>query len=649
VIAGPFFKFSDSKALKRTMKLSLSLLVTFPSVLAATAANDDNPCRLYLAKSVLSTTDAPVFGLYSGVTVAKNETIGIPDIALPFIDFVNGPFAARYADTLKSLEPSMWTAEYAGAKFEGNHSSTILVPGLGVMAHYHKAYFNIDWLQASTLLRDAPAFFKAGQPHPARGAISPYYNLTMRATDPIPAGMELFANFGDLWDDYKLDLYEQTISRWDYLEADKIVDRIVGFLDKHPELSEETIADTIDFIIDKVLGPHQGIRVKSIRSLIPQTAKRIRKAKEMGGTFKFRHQDMIKSLDWLNTYGTCVDSMEVKTSTIPDAGRGAFATRDFKEGTRLTISPMLLIPDDTLMEMYEIKQTKRKVNGKKVKRQEFDFNKPIGKQVVLNYAFGHPESSMLLLPLAPVMSFINHASENASNVYVDWSNHPHLMSKEDIGDETVDDLEERIGAGQPTILFQVVALKDIKKGDELLLDYGVEWEFAWDAWKKEFDTMYQDSTWPLHAEDVHAEYKIKPYPTDLKVGRIPYPKGVVTSCFLAAPEPAPDGMPKENDKGEDILVWTGPTTYENYTGVDLVVCDLLSREVSKEHSYTYTVKARTKETNEIAQVMGVPHAAIRLTDRPYTSDLHTKNAFRHFIGFDDLRWPQKWRDLRKYK
>ena len=80
--------------------------------------------------------------------------------------------------------------------------------------------------------------------------------------------------------------------------------------------------------------------------------------------------------------------------------------------------------------------------------------------------------------------------------------------------------------------------------------------------------------------------------------------------------------------------------------MDLVVCDLIDRDMDKSGNYLYTAKFRLRGTEEIAQVGGVPHSAITLVDMPYKSDIHAAGAFRRWIEIDDHRFPQQWRDLR---
>ena len=156
--------------------------------------------------------------------------------------------------------------------------------------------------------------------------------------------------------------------------------------------------------------------------------------------------------------------------------------------------------------------------------------------------------------------------------------------------------------------------------------------------------------WPLRALDVRPLYKDKPYPVDIGEGQTPYPESVVTACFVETADDMPDGEPKLNVDELEILRWLGPTTREAFSGQHLAICDLKSREevpgaVDGTVSYNYT--AITRMNAEMVEVRYLPHSAITLVDRPYTSDMHTTNPFRHWIEMEDNRFPQAWRNLRE--
>ena len=187
-------------------------------------------------------------------------------------------------------------------------------------------------------------------------------------------------------------------------------------------------------------------------------------------------------------------------------------------------------------------------------------------------------------------------------------------------------------------------------GEEILIDYGRGWAEDWNAYKRAFDIGFSENKkWPLKAVDVLPLYKDKPFPINIGTGQVPYPNGVVTACFMDKADDLPDGQPKRNANGLDIVRWLSPIARQDFTGQHLSICDLTGREpVTLEDgtpSYNYTVVTRSGEI--MLEAHQVPHSAIILMDRPYSSDMHTLHPFRRWIDIDDQRFPQAWRNLRE--
>ncbi|KAG7372016.1 hypothetical protein IV203_018159 [Nitzschia inconspicua] len=171
------------------------------------------------------------------------------------------------------------------------------------------------------------SFPESGLAQLLRGAITPYYNATLQATECIPAGMELFADFGSSWDgNLTENFYQDKIHRYDYDIADDLVESLIAFFDKFPNLSLDMQEDVMDFMLQKILRTATGANAKTINSLIPANPRKLKKVKEAGGTFMYQYQDMIKSNKWLHENGFCLNAIRQGPSTIPHAGRGAFAT-----------------------------------------------------------------------------------------------------------------------------------------------------------------------------------------------------------------------------------------------------------------------------------------------------------------------------------
>jgi hypothetical protein len=133
--------------------------------------------------------------------------------------------------------------------------------------------------------------------------------------------------------------------------------------------------------------------------------------------------------------------------------------------------------------------------------------------------------------------------------------------------------------------------------------------------------------------------KTKPFLTVSEQKKLPYPKNLRTLCSTTN---------WDRDKNTR-MEWKG---HNEYWPEGLVYCNILKR---KEHestgSFIYSVAlgfhpSRPPATDDMTYVdYNVPHSAIMWVDKPYTSDLHLKNSFRHPIGLPDYLVPeQQWRE-----
>ena len=200
----------------------LLALLGLPSAQAGEKEKD--VCRLWMAPSTLTVPNTVQYGLFAGIDFSKDDILPDVELAIPYVDFfIDGNKGSIYTKLiLDYLENQMWTADYSGAKYEGNVTTTPFIPGAGSLGNYHTLVANADWLSAASILREREKITEPGKPHLSRGAITNVYNVTMVAIQRIPAGMEIFPNYGDMWDKGEPSQYQDKYTRRDIIDADKV-------------------------------------------------------------------------------------------------------------------------------------------------------------------------------------------------------------------------------------------------------------------------------------------------------------------------------------------------------------------------------------------------------------------------------------------
>ena len=226
-----------------------------------------------------------------------------------------------------------------------------------------------------------------------------------------------------------------------------------------------------------------------------------------------------------------------------------------------------------------------------------------------------------------------------------WSDHPaHQRHWYDIAPEDLLQ-EETMHIG---LILEIVALRDIKEGEEITIDYGDDWAAAWEEHVKEWKTKLAkgeiSKDWPLRALDLNGEYnnKIFKNPDDIK--KDPYPENVFLKCFVQV---AADSKTQKID-GKPVRDWAEPPsgTFDSDTLEDCIIIDYVKVEDGSAGSmpYNYTVTLAKEGSTTI--VRNVPHRAFVFVDKPGTGDQFISDAFRHYISIPDDVFPQgPWRDL----
>lgn len=342
-----------------------------------------------------------------------------------------------------------------------------------------------------------------------------------------------------------------------------------------------------------------------------------------------------RTVEWVEENGRCLDNIVPGESTLPQAGRGAFAARHIPSGAVVAPVPTLVqIPDKTTLSVYRHKKYVTKTTERFISTGE-----PVTSQLILNYCFGHEKSSMVLCP-ATNANMINHCSsrmkptgecnEKGPNAELRWDS--------DFDPETsmwlkksIDEISRLIKNKRRGLSFQVVATRDIQKGDEIFIDYGPAWEAAWAehvaTWTppKELGfvpvtDMNNNITSYLRTE---AELVTNPYPSKVRLGCFVH--GFYHPCEVLelgdVMEPAAVGEPQQRLPVYKVRVY----------------------EWKRRGTWEYSYKWYYPKVDSIETHLSIRH--IRFFHGMYSSDQHLEGTFRKHISLPDDMWPEQWKNL----
>mmetsp|Transcript_85556 Transcript_85556/g.173569 ORF Transcript_85556/g.173569 Transcript_85556/m.173569 type:complete len:631 (+) Transcript_85556:145-2037(+) len=352
--------------------------------------------------------------------------------------------------------------------------------------------------------------------------------------------------------------------------------------------------------------------------------------------------------------------------TSPDdpMGLGVFAKRSLSKGEHIISSPLIPIHRAGL-EMVD---------------EDEGFE---AKQLMLNYAFGHRDSDLLLLPIGPMVNFINHKRSSGANVEIRWH---HVEENGESRDNTEDmkafhdtelfDVPGDIVAmmHERGLVMDIVALREISEGEEIYLDYGEDWQASWDAHVASFERLRDDVSpedqWYVSADNYRKETlegndaieasmearNQNHYRTSgIEQESEPYPDNMDFFCFYHQHDDDTDDHATPEDLSDDEakeFSWHDHSSHSCLRPCSLLERDTGSDEIGGEP--IYTVHLYREDNGRVVSECGismdyvysdVPHSSVRLLDLPFTTDVLRPNAFRHEIGVPEGFYPTKW--LRK--
>lgn len=368
-----------------------------------------------------------------------------------------------------------------------------------------------------------------------------------------------------------------------------------------------------------------------------------------------------RSKEWIQQHGICMMNLKPGTSTIPMAGRGAFAQFAFTKGDVISFVPLLHLllannnKDDPVMSQSEL---------------------------LVNYCFRHDKSSLLLCPLTTV-ALMNHCSArqpqptcpNGPNAAIRWAtNDPTTtawlqMSLSEIAQQTTRGLA-----------FQVVALHDIQPGQEVFLDYGAVWEHAFaehlEQWQPPPFLALSNLDTAKEANDCNDTIPEKFISGDLRRETIQHDY-LFTACQYFATKLDREERPRNTTTTamttSDWQLWTDELILQQFAWDGALYQRKIlpyARHASKSHwpctvirrdddnsndpsSSSYTIRIHQSPFHRVTpwHERGVPRfltkyprKGIHFFVQPGKSDQHLPGVFRHAIGIPDDMVPAQWKD-----
>jgi len=571
---------------------------------------NENVCKIYLAQSSISGAG---LGIYSAIDLSEGDVVTSDDLPIQVVDF-RLHNDNREFDWL--LDSYYWSSHGINGHHEAAKVATAL-PSFGMAGNGHPALVNVD---KSLNKKNLPILLERSK-SPGAGAVSDYPTVSWYATKTIKKGEEIFLDYGENYFESRPQ-YENMPFTENYDEADRIAGEMKQILEKDGQNNSN---------LQNYWNLLRSATDTKTSAALPEDVNYLDDVVEKGSA-RFSLPDSIRSNEWLENNGQCMDNIRVDSSSLPDAGRGAFANRFIPKGSLVAPAPLVQITDRNVLNMYfedhEFYHEDIERYGDYV----------VGKQLLLNYCFGNKKSSLLLFPFSTAVQCINHKSD--ANAEIQWSSNPYHHA------HWLDISVEEIGAKQSGLMFDIVATKDIYPDDEVFINYGEEWEHAWRTHVEKWEPAGIDY---VRAEELNLEYQSAVRTLEEQENN-PYPSTIETGCFYYR-----DPQKLQGYYEEDLLIIDMDWYYDGeFEDLNLRPCHILQREEDEVLMYNYTVEilnhgeselnSNSIPENEYHRLHNVPHYAIWYLNKRYTSNQHLSNAFRHNIGISDRMIPAAWRN-----
>ncbi|CAB9512057.1 Guanylate cyclase [Seminavis robusta] len=623
--------------------------------------DEESQCHLYMAESAIPNAGWGIYRGYAAPMLANNTNDldhFCEDMVIQVEDFtLNQVLRNRFHKQAPDSEMDSWILDHyawSGDITKGGNLEAEKVqsfsPGCGMLANAYPMLYNAHKMPPSRLPINTTDPSLGATTHYHSGMfVEQYLKQGKNKIRTLQNGMEIVVKATEEWlESSKEEVLGKLPFRRDFMTVDKVMRSFLKLTQTHS-------TEATDLLWKLLWNTVEGFQLKRIASVLPRNPGDIKEMLTKGGSAKYTLRDRVREPEWLETHGSCVDNIRPGPSTIDMAGNGAFATRKLAEGS--VISPLPLI--------HVHRQHMDLFNGDSIR----DPNKEVwqdGKQLVLNYMYGHAESNLLLFPYSPVVNYINHANSTAANAKLQWSS---KFNSEDWLQKSPEELlRHHKTAG---LAFDLVATREIAAGEEVLLDYGPEWE---SAWRKHVENWALDPNWsyeppvnewldwmPTEREIDHLQNR----QTSLKKTDFQFERpDKFLGCHVKLPDVPIPPVYDENGVLPEFE-WT-PVDGMFRTTSHVFPCEVVDRLIDGEHDIRYAVirKDSVAPLHDLYSAIvtvhpgnhqtpprrfvsyDMPRRAIEIFDEEYSSPQFYKGAFRHPIGIPNDLMPDAWRDLK---
>jgi hypothetical protein len=586
------------------MKLSSSCLFLISGIASARSSSPDaappsnnDECGVYLAPS---TIPGAGLGMYAGKSYGKGEHVTYGDVIFPIIELNWHNGHENFFWLWDEYTWSFSVEEHMEFETESASDLSAASPGIGAALNCMLSLVNLE----DTFSQCDNAGLHRSK-DPGAGAITPYHGRGSKAAQPIHMGDELFIDYGENYFESRGKTYGQIPMKDNFNEADVL-------LYNFHHLQSEVLKYYPDSLQQDLWKLITDLNTRTTNALPSSLENATAEVLRKGGTGRMYEDRSRHSLEWLQEHGQCMDNIRNGMSEIPQAGRGAFATRFLPAGSLVAPAPLIHIPNRTQLVMYETMPPDNAVISRNT-------SQPVHQQLLLNYCFGHADSNVLMSPYGVLVNLINHGSGAKANTKIVWSKdmrHPEWL------DQPPKVME---GDWHSGLSFDFVALRDIQKDEEVLIDYGPEWQAAWDEHVAKWEA-------PPGADMYDAAYELNG----------------IQQVDSILPTMAEGGY------GGSVKLWIHGA-YIAIAGHE-VNSDFARAEIHDRYEDTATgeIRYRTQTFGEVDDVdetevefrlmlWSLPRDAFVFDDLPYTRDHVQPWSFRHSIAIPDDIFPEAWK------